>query len=168
MGFIDFIIYSLVYVIFIPILTIIHELGHAIPALIFTQDRVEVDIGNGDLKKQITFKRLSIKINRYKSFADISYGLVTCTTINNRFKSILVSLGGPFSSLIVSILLYVYLMNAELPYILMISFNALLTFSAFQFLLTIFPIKYFYPPYKGYTSDGYNVLQKLKNNSSTK
>ena len=30
MGFIDFILYPLVYIIFMPILTLIHELGHAI------------------------------------------------------------------------------------------------------------------------------------------
>ncbi|MRZ29970.1 hypothetical protein GKD08_14520, partial [Paeniclostridium sordellii] len=76
MEFIDFIVYPLVYILFMPVLTIIHELGHAIPALIFTKYEVNINIGNSNLKKQIKLSRLIININGYKSIMDVSYGYV--------------------------------------------------------------------------------------------
>lgn len=162
MNFIDFIVYPLVYIIFMPILTLLHELGHAIPALIFTNEEVTINIGNSNLNKQIKLNRLVIKINGYNSLVDVSYGYVNLAPLDTKFKVVFMTLGGPLTSLIVSILLYIYLINVSLPYVLMISFNALFIFSAFQFLLTIFPIKYFYKPYVGHTSDGYKILQHLK------
>lgn len=66
MGFIDFIVYPLVYIIFMPILTLIHELGHAIPALIFSKENVTVNIGNSNLNKQIKLNRLLINLNGYR------------------------------------------------------------------------------------------------------
>ncbi|MEW9079868.1 hypothetical protein [Terrisporobacter glycolicus] len=52
-SFRNFIIYPLVYIIFMPVLAFIHELGHAIPALIFTKNEVSVNIGNYNLIKKI-------------------------------------------------------------------------------------------------------------------
>ena len=163
----DFIVYLLVYIIFMPILTLLHELGHAIPALIFTKEKVTVNIGNSNLNKKIKLNRLVIKLNGYKSLVDVSYGYVNWTLLdNNKIKSVFMILGGPLTTLIVSILLYIYLINVSLPYVLMVSLNALFLFSAFQFLLTILPIKYFYNPYVGHTSDGYKILQHLKKDNS--
>lgn len=163
-SFIDFIIYLLVYIIFMPVLTLLHELGHAIPALIFTKEKVIINMGHSNLNKKIELNRLVIKLNGYKSLSDVSYGYINWTPLdNNKTKSILMSLGGPLTSLIVSILLYIYLINVNLPYVPMILLNALFLFSLFQFLLTILPMKYFYNPYLGCTSDGYKILQHLKN-----
>ena len=33
------------YIIFMPVLTLLHELGHAIPALIFTKEKVIINMG---------------------------------------------------------------------------------------------------------------------------
>lgn len=165
MSFIDFVVYLLVYIIFTPLLTILHELGHAIPALIFTKEKVTVNIGNSNLNKKIKLNRLVINLNGYKSLLDVSYGYVNWTQVDNRIKVVLMILGGPLTTLIVSILLYIYLINASLPYVLMVSFNALFIFSSFQFLLTILPMKYFYNPYVGHTSDGYKILQQFKKGS---
>lgn len=162
MGFIDFIVYPLVYIIFMPILTLIHELGHAIPALIFSKENVTVNIGNSNLNKQIKLNRLLINLNGYRCVVDVSYGYVNWSQVNNKIKLICMILGGPLTTLIVSILLYICLINVSLPFILMLVFNALFIFSAFQFLLTILPIKYFYNPYVGHTSDGYKILQQFK------
>ena len=163
-SFIDFIIYLLVYIIFTPMLTLLHELGHAIPALIFTKEEVIVNIGNSNLNKKIKLSRLIIKLNGYKSLVDVSYGYINWTPLDsNKIKAIIIILGGPLTSLIVSILLYIYLINVSLPHILIILLNALFYFSLFQFLLTILPMKYFYKPYLGCTSDGYKILQHLKN-----
>lgn len=50
-SFINFIIYPLVYIIFMPILVLIHEFGHAISALIFTRGKVSINIGNSNFKQ---------------------------------------------------------------------------------------------------------------------
>lgn len=167
MYFIDFIIYPLVYIIFTPLLALLHELGHAIPALIFTKGEVIINLGNSNLNKTIKLNRLVINLNGYKSLLDVCYGYVNWTPIDstpiyNRIKLILMTLGGPLTTLLISISLYIYLINSSLPYILMLSFNGLFLFSAFEFLITILPIKYSYRPYVGCTSDGYKILQYLK------
>lgn len=161
-DFMDFVVYTLVYIIFMPVLTILHELGHAIVALIFTNDKVSVNIGNSDLNKQINLNRLVINLNGYKSLLDVAYGYVNRTPVDNKIKAIFIILGGPITSLIVSILLYIYIINVKLPYVLMVSLNALFIFSAIQFLITILPMKYFHKPYVGHTSDGYKILQHFK------
>lgn len=123
----------------------------------FTPDKVIVNIGNGNLNKHIKLNRLLINIDGYKSVVDVSYGNVYWKPIDNRFKIILMILGGLLILLIVSISLYIYLINVSLPYILMVSFNALFIFSVIQFLLTILPIKYFYKPYIGHICNGLSV-----------
>lgn len=162
MHFIDFIIYPLVYIIK-SILTTIHEFGHAIPTLIFTRDEVSIDIGNSNLKKQLKLNRLIININGYKSIADVSYGYVHFNSINNKFKSILIISGGPVTSLCTSILLYLILYKIDLPYVIMLVFNAILIFTLGQFVMTSLPIKYSSTgTYKGCTSDGYKILELSK------
>ena len=70
--------------------------------------------------------------------------------------------GGPIASLCTSIVLYLSLYKTELPYLIMIIFNGILLFSIGQFIVTILPIKYRDNAYKGFTSDGYKILQYLK------
>lgn len=161
-SFINLIIYPVVYILSMPILGILHELGHAIPALIFTDDVVSIYIGNSNLNKKIKLNRLTIYFNGYKSFMDVSYGFVNWKPINNKLKSILMIAGGPLVSLLISLLLFIFLYNVHLPYLLMKIFNGVLLFSIIQFIITILPIKYNYKPYIGFTSDGYKILQWLK------
>ncbi|RDY28155.1 hypothetical protein CHL78_006055 [Romboutsia weinsteinii] len=159
----DFIVYLLVYILFTPILTMIHELGHAIPALIFTKGDVSVNIGNSNLKKQIKLNRLVINIYGYRSIIDVSYGYINWKPIDSKLKSIIMIAGGPIASLFTSGLLYFSLYKIELSYLMIIVFNAMLLFSLGQFIVTILPMKYGdNSPYKGFTSDGYKIVQWLK------
>lgn len=163
MDFIDFIVYPLVYILFMPILTTIHELGHAIPALIFTKGEVSINIGNSNLKKQMKLNRFVININGYRSIMDVSYGYINWKPIDSKFKSIIMIAGGPIASLCTSVLLYLSLYKIELSYLMIIIFNAILIFSMGQFIVTILPMKYGdNSPYKGVASDGYKILQWLK------
>ncbi|MGL5693431.1 MAG: hypothetical protein ACRCXA_05085 [Peptostreptococcaceae bacterium] len=163
MDFIDFIIYPLVYILFTPISTTIHELGHAIPALIFTKGDVSVNIGNSNIKKQLKLNRLVINIHGYRSIKDVSYGCINWEPIDSKLKSIIMIAGGPIASLLTSGLLYFSLYKIELPYLMIIVFNAMLLFSLGQFIVTIIPMKYSdNSPYKSFTSDGYKIVQWLK------
>ncbi len=147
------------YVLFIPILTTLHELGHAILALIFTNDMVSISIGNSNSNKKIKFRRLVININGYKSLIYVSYGCVNWKPLDSKLKSILMISGGPIVSLLISLSSFICLYKLNIPYLLIIIFNGILMFSFIQFIMTILPIKYNSKPYIGFTSDGYKILQ---------
>ncbi|WP_018591196.1 hypothetical protein [Terrisporobacter glycolicus] len=162
-SFINFIIYPLVYIIFMPVLAFIHELGHAIPALIFTKNEVSVNIGNYNLIKKVKLNRLVINIYGYRSIMDVSYAYVNWETLESKFKSIIMIAGGPIASLCTSIVLYLTLEIIQLPYLIMKIFNGILLCSIGQFIVTALPMKYSdNGPYKGFTSDGYKIEQWLK------
>ena len=161
-SFINFIIYALVYIISMPVLSFIHELGHAIPALIFTKGEVSVSIGNSNLIKKVKLNRLVINIYGYRSIMDVSYAYVNWESIDSKFKSIIMIAGGPIASLCTSIVLYLTLDTIQLSYLIKI-FNGILLFSIGQFIVTALPMKYSdNSPYKGFTSDGYKIVQWLK------
>ena len=162
-SFINFIIYPLVYIIFMPVLSFIHELGHAIPALIFTKGEVSVNIGNYNLIKKLKLNRLVINIYGYRSIMDVSYAYVNWESIDSKFKSIIMIAGGPIASLCTSIVLYLILDTIQLSYLMIKIFNGMLVFSIGQFIVTALPMKYSdNSPYKGFTSDGYKIAQWLK------
>ena len=162
-SFINFIIYLLVYIIFMPVLAFIHELGHAIPALIFAKGEVSVNIGNYNLIKKVKLNRLVINIYGYRSIMDVSYAYVNWKPLDSKFKSIIIIAGGPIASLCTSIVLYLTLDTIQLSYLMIKIFNGMLVFSIGQFIVTALPMKYSdNSPYKGFTSDGYKIAQWLK------
>ena len=162
-SFINFIIYPLVYIIFMPVLSFIHELGHAIPALIFTKGEVSVSIGNSNLIKKVKLNRLVINIYGYRSIMDVSYAYVNWKPLDSKFKSIIMIAGGPIASLCTSIVLYLTLDTIQLSYLMIKIFNGILVFSIGQFIVTALPMKYSdNSHYKGFTSDGYKIAQWLK------
>lgn len=146
-----------------PVLSFIHELGHAIPALIFTKGEVSVNIGNYNLIKKAKLNRLVINIYGYRSIMDVSYAYVNWESIDSKFKSIIMIAGGPIASLCTSIVLYLTLDTIQLSYLMIKIFNGMLLFSIGQFIVTTLPMKYSdNSPYKGFTSDGYKIVQWLK------
>lgn len=162
-SFVNFIIYLLVYIIFMPVLSFIHELGHAIPALIFTKDEVSINIGNYNLIKKVKLNRLIINIYGYRSIVDVSFAYVNWKPVESKFKSIIMIAGGPIASLCISVVLYLTLDTIQLSYLLIKIFNGMMLFSIGQFIVTALPMKYSdNSPYKGVTSDGYKIVQWLK------
>ena len=146
-----------------PVLAFIHELGHAIPALIFTKGEVSVNIGNYNLIKKVKLNRLVINIYGYRSIMDVSYAYVNWKPLDSKFKSIIMIAGGPIASLCTSIVLYLTLDTIELSYLMIKIFNGMLVFSIGQFIVTALPMKYSdNSTYKGFTSDGYKIVQWLK------
>lgn len=63
----------LFYMIFL-ISTIIHELGHALPALILTKDNVKIILGrNNERLKKVSLKRLDIHLKGFNPFIGFVY-----------------------------------------------------------------------------------------------
>jgi hypothetical protein len=148
------------FVIVFQLTTIIHELGHAIPARIFSKDKVTIYIGVGNSKRNFKIGNLKVLFRGFHPFTGFASWDGNKLT---RFGKIVATLGGPLVSLMVgmgSLLIAGKIANNAL--------NNLFTFIAyynlFQFIITAIPFKYpsWWGAYGGTTSDGYKVLTLLK------
>lgn len=163
MVIVKFIIYAIICIIVMPVLTLLHELGHGIMGLIFTKGKVDIIIGNSNLNKKLKLKRLTINFKGYENIFAVTCGFASCSKADNRFKRILIFAGGPMVSLIISISTYMILMKTHLSlnYIEIYALNAVFWCSFYAFLMTIVPMKYEYYPYKGHFSDGYRIMNLI-------
>ena len=92
------------------ITTFVHEMGHAMPALLFTKKEVVVFIGSygeKEIKNGIKIGRLVILIN--KNIIRVNGGMCAYFEIPTATQSLIIALGGPFASLISCVLLILFL-----------------------------------------------------------
>ncbi|MEG2290697.1 MAG: hypothetical protein RSA29_14835 [Clostridium sp.] len=143
--------------------TIMHEVGHAIPAIIFSKDIVNISLGvdRGNTIKSLVIGKLTISLRTLNPFI----GIVTWSDINiSKNQKALITIGGPILSLVISIILFALTKKIQSELL-----KSILTFSAFcnfiQFIMTIIPIKYpkYYGAYAGHLSDGSKLISLLKN-----
>ena len=130
-----------------------HEMGHVVMyLLLYRENDWSVELGKKGIKL-VKFGRFTIYISMVTGCAYYSY------TNYNKFKSILVSFGGPLVNLILVILFKIYLSNSsiERSYFFIWCVYFLFYSNLFQFLGTIIPIKTV-----NYSSDGMKILQRLK------
>lgn len=160
MGIIQMVANICAFVIVFQLTTIIHELGHAIPARIFSKDKVTIYLGVGDSKRNLKIGGLQVVIRGFDSFTGFALWNGDKLT---RLGKLVSSIGGPLISLMVgigSLLIARNIANNAL--------NNLFTFIAyynlFQFIVTAIPVKYpsWWGAYGGTTSDGYKALAILK------
>lgn len=148
------------FVIVFQLTTIIHELGHAIPARIFSKDKVTIYLGVGDSKRNLKIGGLQVVIRGFHpltGFASWNGNKLT------RSGKIVSSLGGPLASLMVGIGLYL-LEGKVSNTILSTLFLFTAHYNLLQFIVTAIPVKYpsWWGAYGGTTSDGYKALAILK------
>ena len=130
----NLILYITFGILIIQLATAFHELGHAIPAVIFSDDKVKMVLGNKRLNKKLKINKLSI--------------------------SIMICIGGPLTSLIIGVISFI-LSNSVIHEITskLLVFSAI--YNIFLFLLTIIPI--IYPSWVGKLggrlSDGYKAIR---------
>lgn len=90
-----------------------HELGHAIPALLFTKDKVYMYVGSyGSPKKALAFGLGRLKMNLSFNIWELRTGLCGYSKTSNRWQNLIIIFGGPFMSLITAGIL-LYLMNQD-------------------------------------------------------
>lgn len=123
-----------------PITVLLHELGHAIPALIFTRKKVTVYIGSyGETTKSFRFKIGLLELWFRKTLFWKTGMCVPSSTEMSLLKKILFILGGPIASLtiagITSYFVFKYDMHGALKMI--IAFFTLC--SIFDFFSNIIP-----------------------------
>lgn len=69
----EFIVIYFLVILLEPGLTLLHEIGHGIPLLLFTKGDVKIEIGNSYLSKKVQLGRFLIEFRGYNSIMDISY-----------------------------------------------------------------------------------------------
>ena len=138
-----FIIYISVIIIILlvrPVTVFIHELGHAIPFLLFTNSPVHIFIGfesNADTSNGISIGRLKIHV----SSNPLKWMYGYCTT-NGRFKNItqdiITTISGPLLSFVFSLTLFIYLLQPTVHGILKVLALGLLVSSIIDIAFTLF------------------------------
>ena len=96
------------------ITTLIHEMGHAIPALMFTNAPVVVYVGsygNIDDSLHLTLGRLQLYI-KFNLF-NWQIGLCTHQRVKNFFQQFLIIIGGPIASIIIAVFLFIFIYNYD-------------------------------------------------------
>lgn len=148
------------FVIIFQLTTIIHELGHAVPARIFSKDKVTIYLGVGNSKRNFKIGGLQVVFRGFHPFTGFALWNGDKLTRIGKFLS---TLGGPLISLMVgmgSLLIAGKMSNTIYNNL----FILIAYYNLFQFIVTVIPIKYpsWWGAYGGVTSDGYKALAILK------
>lgn len=160
----EFIVIYFLVILLEPGLTLLHEIGHGIPLLLFTKGDVKIEIGNSYLSKKVQLGRFLIEFRGYNSIMDISYGRVYGEFVNNRIKAIIIALSGPMVSLMLFLISLIILSSNTISeyYILELILKGIKWNTIGKTIITLIPIKYNFHPYISMKSDGYRAVELLK------
>jgi len=122
--------------------TFIHEIGHALPALAFTNEDVQIHIGSyGDEENSSHFT-----IGRLKTFFKFDFlhwniGLCKHNTVSNYWEKLIIILGGPIFSLFIGLVLILLLLFNDWSDLIHLIFTCFIVSSIWDFIVNIFPSK---------------------------
>jgi|GEM_PF-2622269 len=136
----------------------LHELGHAVMALIFTKKEVRIILGTDDLRKKISIKKLTIEfhqapISGFYRYSDDGLSI---------FSVALINLAGPIVSFATAFIIFYLIRDAgKNIYIDILEIYGYTNLS--QGIATIIPMRYpaIFRPYKGHKSDGYQFIESI-------
>ncbi len=149
--------YALGVLIVLPMLTLLHEFGHALPQLLIKK-KVIIDIGGSSCFPTIKLGRLFIRIAPFSTFN----GFCSISSSLSKRELLVTLLGGPIVSFVLAAVLFVQ-SQSHLSSLVHLIMNFALYGALFQFLITFLPIKYprFLGRYGGHKSDGLKVLEVI-------
>lgn len=160
LGFL--IVFFVLWIVVGPLLTFLHELGHAGAALVFTDDWVRIEMGSQGLVASMTLGRLALQLRFGTGFVGYFwYGGSPAGT----WQRIAIQAAGPIVSLLIAIVSYGFIFSLESPpdvvrTVLFWTGNGALI----QFLVTAIPIRYpgWWYGYAGMASDGERIRRALR------
>ncbi len=122
--------------------TLFHELGHALPSLLFTNEPVLVFVGTyGDTKDgfHLNFGQLQI----FFKFNLFSWNMGMCAhkPVAGIWQNIIIVLGGPIASLLIAIPLMINMTNHHLDSLWIFLIAAFMVSAFVDFLINIIPSK---------------------------
>jgi tetratricopeptide (TPR) repeat protein len=146
--------------------TLFHELGHAIPALIFTKKGVEVYIGSyGDISntRQVQIGRLKLFF-KWKIF-DWKIGMCRAEEgMDADWKNVIMILAGPIASLLIAIPLLINLMSLNPNSILFFISVMFIAAAGADFIINMIPFNSSIKMHDGTVahSDGYALINIIR------
>lgn len=151
------------------LVTLVHEMGHALMCRIFFKDKNwHIAIGSG--RTIIKHKNFTIRVFPIKGSYESKYKSIYK---GSKFQYIMMYLGGPLANILFIVLL-IFLLRIINAKELTFEQRNLVWFLSFmfwtnvsQFVGTVIPMKYSFGPYKGYISDGMRILNKVKETSNS-
>lgn len=151
----------ILFVVISQLATITHEFGHAIPALIFTRDKVKITLGRKNNKaKKISLGRLNIELRGFNPFLGLVYWNVKEMT---KSQKIVATIGGPIISLIIGACL-IFISRSTTNHLIKQVTNFSANYYFIQFIITAIPIIYpkWFVGYGDLPSDGYRIFNLIK------
>jgi len=121
--------------------TLFHELGHAIPALTFSSDKVKVYIGTYGSTDQV----LPLKMGRleiYFKFNILAWNTGMCShgRTQGLWKNFIIVLGGPVASLLISVPLFVFLINNAINPLISFGIAIFIMAASLDFISNLIPM----------------------------
>jgi len=122
------------------ITTLIHELGHAIPSLLFTKEEVIICVGSYENLN----KSRGIKLGRLKAFFTLNAfnwnsGLCLHKGVTTFLQRFLIIIGGPLASLLVGLSLIYIIKSGRIEETYIVVFVFLLVSALWDFISNIIP-----------------------------
>ncbi|MGI8405196.1 MAG: site-2 protease family protein [Thermomicrobiales bacterium] len=160
MALIDVLYFAFFWIVTIPLLTLLHECGHAIAALACTNQPVTVDLGNATSPgRTIAVRRLRIRL---RPFSTIFGSVDASLEHTSSFQRAIIFAAGPFVSGAVAVILaYVAFVADGVPPALQSPVISGLYCAVAQTATTAIPIRYprWLGSYGGVESDGLRIMK---------
>ncbi len=165
-GFVVVIVILLLLFLVRPFTVIIHELGHAIPALLFTRENVDVYIGSYGESNQ-TFSLNIGRLSIFFKYIPFLWKIGLCSHSNNHlsfFKLLIIILGGPLISLVIGLSAFYVAVAYDLHGILKTLSFAIMLSAIFDFYINLYPDKVPIHLSNGSTiyNDGESLIRLIK------
>lgn len=149
-----------------PITTIIHELGHAIPAILLTRQKVTIYIGShGDPNKSFHFQLGKLEV--YFRFNILEWQLGLCVPSAAEIsvlRQFIYTLTGPMASTIIAVIATYFVFGHDMHGFLKLFFIIFLASAVLDLFVNLIPIKIPIRLYDGSTTfnDGYSLKMLVK------
>ena len=140
--------------------TFFHEMGHAIPALLFTKENVKIFIGTyGDTNKGTKFQTGRLEIYFQMNLLDWQKGLCQYHGNITLWQDLIIAISGPIASLLLSIPLFLIVINQNLSETWIVVIMIFVIAAAIDFFVNIIPTRNKVLLQNG--SDSYNDGQQI-------
>ncbi len=145
--------------------TLVHELGHAIPSLLFTKEQVIVCVGSyGDVSNSWKISLGRLKIFFKFNFLSWNLGLCSNPGVSGFWKTLIVILGGALASLILALFLVYLILINNFSDITIVVLTFFMVSAIWDFAINIYPVNkpfYLFDGSEIY-NDGYRFLHLIK------
>jgi hypothetical protein len=145
--------------------TLVHELGHAIPSLLFTKEEVIVCVGSyGDVSNSLKICLGRLRIFLKFNFLAWNLGLCSHQGTSGFWKTLILIIGGPVASLVLALSLVFLIFTNNYSDVTIVVLTFFILSSIWDFAVNIYPISTPFYLFNGSEiyNDGYLFLSLIK------